>query len=321
MSSRNTVSIYGCGGTGINIVAQLMKKNLAGLAEVNAHFVDTSRSNFTAISGSNFRDEDCYIIPGATDGSGKERSTNYAPIARAIPDVLVSHPAGDLNILVFSGGGGSGSVIGPKLAEELLRQKKPTVFFVVGSAENSQTTKNTMDTWQTLNGIAKKNEATAVVFYEDNGSVAQDDQVDDQMVLGLLSILDLYSGDHDRLDSSDVHRFFTVKNGPGVALLDITPDYQHAKSLPYPLAIASLHGSVETAKPSLPSDYGCEGYRRTAEQTSLYFVVYTQDLPQVIGDLQKVVDDFEARARARAQRESVNVLDTAGLNDDGFKFS
>lgn len=321
MSSRNTVSIYGCGGTGINIVSQLMKKNLTGLADVKAHFVDTSRSNFGSIAGNTFRDEDCYIIPGATDGSGKERSTNYAPIARAIPDVLVSHPAGDLNILVFSGGGGSGSVIGPKLAEELLRQKKPTVFFVVGSAENSQTTRNTMDTWQTLNGIAKKNEATAVVFYEDNGAVAQDHNVDTQMVLGLLSILDLYSGDHDRLDSSDVHRFFNVKNGPGVALLDITPDYDHAKSLPYPLAVASLHGSVETAKPSLPSEYGCEGYRRVAEKTDLHFIIYTQDLAAVITGQQKLIDNFEALARARKQRESIDVLDTGGLNDDGFKFS
>lgn len=321
MSSRNTVSIYGCGGTGINIVSQLMKKNLSGLADVKAHFVDTSRSNFSAIGGSNFRDEDCYIIPGATDGSGKERRTNYEPIARAIPDVLVTHPAGDLNIMVFSGGGGSGSVIGPKLAEELLRQKKPTVFFVVGSAENSQTTKNTMDTWQTLNGIAKNNQSTAVVFYEDNGAVAQDDNVDNQMVLGLLSILDLYSGNHDRLDSSDVHRFFNVKNGPGVALLDITPDYDHAKSLPYPLAVASLHGSVETAKPSLPSEYGCEGYRRIAEKTDLHFIIYTQDLPGVITGLQKVLDNFEALARARKQRESVDVLGTADLNEDGFKFS
>lgn len=84
-----------------------------------------------------------------------------------------------------------------------------------------------------------------------------------------------------------MHRFFNVKNGPGVALLDITPDYDHAKSLPYPLAVASLHGSVETAKPSLPSEYGCEGYRRIAEKTDLHFIIYTQDLPGVIAGLQK----------------------------------
>jgi hypothetical protein len=311
---EKTVAIYGCGGTGINLVSKLMKKNLAGLAPVKAHFLDTSRSNF----GPNFRQEDCYIIPGATDGSGKDRAKNYPAISRAISDILVTHPSEELNVLVFSAGGGSGSVIGPKVAEELFRQGKPTIIFLVGSAENSTTTTNTMNTWQTLHGVAKNQNATSVVFYEDNGAKSQDDDVDNNIVTGLLSVLDLYSGDHDRLDSSDIHRFFQIKNGPSVALLDITPDYSHAKSLPYPLAVAALHGSIESSTPSIPADYGCEGYRRQAEQTNLYFVTYTQDLPQVIEELKKVVSNFEALAKARAQRD-VNVLDTADLQDDGFK--
>lgn len=312
MSNIKKVAVYGVGGTGINLLNMLMKFNRTGLAEVIPAYVDTSSSNLL----DELHPDNCYLIEGC-DGGGKDRKLNYDLISRSIPAILIKHPPEDLNIIVLSGGGASGSVIGPKIAEELWRQGRAVVFFLIGSRENGTTTTNTVNTWASLNGLAKSTNSLAVVCYDDNLKMSTSDEVDERTVVSMAALLDLYSGHHERLDSTDVHNFVKPKVDPQVALLDIHESYEDACAVPYPVSVASIHGNRAEQTPAIPAEYGCEGYRRSAGP-SLHYAIYTQGLKPIIESLIKDQTEYKALTESR-RKMTTNILDRqSNIEQDGM---
>lgn len=308
---RNKIAIYACGGTGISLVSQALKKSIAGMAIPIPYFADTSRADLTT----QCTQENTYLVPGV-DGGGKDRGLNYEVIERSVPDLLVKHPPTDLNIVVFSGGGASGSTIGPTVGAEIWKQGKDVIFFMVGSHENATTTKNSVNTWASLYGLAEEAGKLAVVSYDNNGAASMNPDVDESVILSIISLLDLYSGKHVRLDSADVRNWAKPKTDARIGLLEISASYESAKETQYPLSVATLLDDQSRPMVSLGADYGCDGYRRERGQGDLFFVIHTNDVDRIIGDLQKEQKRYSDQAESR-KKLSTNSL--AGLGGNAKK--
>ena len=122
---KGRVRLYAAGGCGLNIGGQLAAhrdRNETAFANLDIVYVDTSKSNLrNGIDAANV-----YLIPDL-DGSGKVRSENHAEIGQHIRQILHKFSPADLNIVLSSAAGGSGSVIAPLLASELLASDAPTI--------------------------------------------------------------------------------------------------------------------------------------------------------------------------------------------------
>ncbi|ATA65630.1 tubulin-like protein [Serratia phage Moabite] len=320
MQTRNSVSIYGCGGAGIDLVNRLLDQDLSGLAYVNAAFVDSSKSNFNG----RYDPKTCYVLEGV-DGSGKERSINYPLIARAVDDVLLSHKPSDLNILVFSASGGTGSVFSLKIAEALWEQNKAVLLFVVGSTESGKTTGNVLDTLYSIDTMARKKNVSAVVYYDTNGSNVRNSEVDINMLTGMRWILDLYAGTHHGLDSADVLNWARPTSGakvtPQLCLLDITEDRNEAIEIEAPISVAELHGDDYRGEGTIAADYSAYGNRRESGKGSLYFSIYTHGLGSLMDELKTIKDDYERRKASREKLTSSVMKNSGPSEDDGMFFS
>ena len=164
--SKGKVTVYCAGGAGLN-VGQYFEKhrgnNEPAFAEINIVYIDTSRSNLRA----NISADNCYMLKGM-DGSGKMRSENHEEIAVHIRAILQQFKPADLNIVLSSAAGGSGSVIAPLLTSELLKSEVPTVVISIGSADTKTDIENTLDTIKSYEAIARMRKAPIVMSYVQN---------------------------------------------------------------------------------------------------------------------------------------------------------
>lgn len=320
MSSNNTVTIYGAGGAGIDILTKLLRTDLDGLAKVREAYVDSSRSN---IHERSVIDANKWYFLDGTDGAGKVRRTNYDITDRSVGDILLKLPPSELNILIFSGSGGSGSVIGPKIAEELYRQEKAVLIFLVGSTESSNTTSNTLKTISTIRNFAIKQNQFANIFYESNGNNVRNTEVDNLFITGIRAILDLYSGNHHGLDSADVLTWAKPTLGaeisPELGLIDITEDREEASEIIAPISIAELYGDNKSTEGALSADYTTAGTRKRAGGDSLYFVIHNDGLENILSELRGILKDYEQARSVRDQKnKSGRAFVQGDTQDDGM---
>ncbi len=221
---KNTITVYACGGTGINI-GNLIETNLANFnedatprAEIIVYYVDTSASN-----SKHKNIENVYLFDGM-DGSGGWRTRNKDEIADYIPEIFAKMPPGNLSIVIHSASGGSGSVIGPMIAAKLLEKEKAVIDVVILSAESSIHVKNTVEVLETLEGISQYNKRVLPVLLCDNTQDSED-KINNGVFASVYSLAVLFSGDLERLDSADLDNwinFDKVTTHPcGAVLLDI----------------------------------------------------------------------------------------------------
>jgi hypothetical protein len=204
-----TLKVYAAGGAAINIIREVYRPEgqgkEPGFANMEITFLDTSRSNMPKGS-----DKDFYLVQGIgdvkVDGSGKVRGTNYDAAHMAIPEILHRHPAGDLNVIVHSASGGSGSILGPLLAQELLGQNKSVVVIMVGSTACIQEIKNTISTILSYQGISVVKNRPVVAHYLENGRRPMAEN-DNSVRMALLLLAAVWSGENHGLDSRDLHHF------------------------------------------------------------------------------------------------------------------
>lgn len=90
-----SVVVYGCGGSGVNIV-----KSITDL-DVVVNFIDSSESNMKGMNSKNV-----FLIEGL-DGAGKHRATAHDKFKHLAEDVLIRmKPSETLNIVISSLSGG-----------------------------------------------------------------------------------------------------------------------------------------------------------------------------------------------------------------------
>lgn len=285
--SAGQLTIFGCGGCGMNIVSKYTEaKHDADAASIITHFIDTSKSNIKP----NMKEDDIYIIPDV-DGSGKIRAENASEIANLTKDMLVKHKPGDFNLVVFSLSGGSGSVIGPLIIGELLAKGLPVVAIVIGTDESVTTANNTLKTLKTLDGVSKTNNKPLITIYEHHDRGLVRSAVDERIhsYIAMMSYLVAARNTPDtELDSQDLINWLdftrTTSLKPQVALLDVYSESEHVVAKhPTPVSVASIYHSRDNLGLGVVPEYQCAGYFDLSEMKvkELHYVIDTYEVPNI----------------------------------------
>ena len=198
-----SVTVIGCGGCGINMVRRSLG-NLRACAKYR--YIDTSYSNVQ--SG-----EEVIVVDG--EGSGGVRAELAAKILKKVAAISSEdiHLA-DINIVVFSMSGGSGSVLAPLLIREIKRRGKLVVAMAVASSESLGHTDNLHKTLQSLENDATKFDICLPISIFDN-AVSGKTAVDMLMPTKLNELVDILTLPTIELDKTDRLHWINVQKTIG----------------------------------------------------------------------------------------------------------
>ena len=218
----NVANIYNCGGAGLNIGNHFVKYNNKkdpGFAEIKTFFIDTSKSNIAP----SIPAEQVYLVDGL-DGSGKKRDTNYTALSECSKEILHQFKPADVNIVIHSTSGGSGSVLGPILVSELLSREALTIVILIGGTSSKIETENTLKTLKSYEMISHKRKMPVVAAYKENSALKPRGVVDAEIQTTIVILAAIFSGNNKELDASDLKNFINYNNvtsfTPKLALLD-----------------------------------------------------------------------------------------------------
>lgn len=315
---NNTISIYGAGGTGINLVRPFIGEREEG---ISCFGIDTSKSNVKSYM-SVFNDHNFYHLDGL-DGSGKKRDTNVEAISDATRDILMNFKPSDFNVVIFSASGGSGSVIGPLLVKEMLLDRRKVIAVVVGSSESRIASYNTFKTIKSLQAVSKQTKSPLIVSYQDNHATGRSEV--NRAVKSIVQCLTfLGSGEIGELDSEDLYNWLYYPRvtdlNPSVALLDIFSKASDVNT--HPIATISIFKDEDSivALPDM-AEYHCEGFDENLEEVrgvkEIHFAISTHELSVLMDTLSERLAKTDEQSRARRSKDVVlgegDEVDESGL--------
>ncbi len=320
-TATNTIQIYFCGGTGINLGKQLLglhNKQEENAANMSLAFIDTSASNLKDVN----QNELVYLIDDV-NGSGKERSQNGELIMRASPDVLNRFKPRDFNIVVCSAGGGSGSVFGPAITSELLKQGKSVVVILVGVADTTKEAKNTVKTLQSFENIASvTGKPVPCMYLQNNHNDMTRAKVDEECLLRIKSLRLLLSGVNDELDTADLQNMFNYVKTTGYPSKLISLDLVIGKlSVSNDLKVVAVSTLCEKGgDPStgITVAYQATGYTDSVKGT-YQFVLVDGVFTKVVKSIESVINEYEASSSIKAVAR-LDVGKSAIENNSGIVF-
>lgn len=306
--AKTKIKLYGAGGAGINQAKPFLGQTAAeGYAQIDVSLIDTSHSNI----GENVAAENVYILPNV-DGSGKKRAENHEEIANTVKDVLVKQKPADFNIVVYSGAGGSGSVYGPLLVREMMRNNIPVLSIVIGNATSAIEAKNTLNTLKSLDHIARTVGVPAVAQYIQNTKERPRRVVDQIINQSVTALALLTSRENDELDTADVAnwvRYHNVTDVPAqLALLDIVVDEETAANITDPVSIASIIDLGTDAALDFNPDYSCVGYKGTgvsSETPEIHYVISIHDVPELYAAISSKAGEYDEAKAARPTQQKL----------------
>lgn len=306
---KGRVRVFCCGGAGINIGKMLEEYRTVeefGVAKVEIVYVDTSRSNLTA----DLPESSAYLLKDL-DGSGKIRKENHEQIAKHTRDVLQHYPGLDVNVVISSASGGSGSVIAPSLVSELLDQDLPVIVITIGSTDTRLEIDNTLKTIKSYDAISKLRNKPVVMAYSQNSKDTPRATVDLDVIRLLTAIMTMYSRENSELDSKDLFNFLRFERvtsyTPQLAYLTLklaeSPDAEAATVI----SVATLLtvGS-ESALPFTP-DYQCVGYfppdinPKFLNMAPIHLVAQSNHYPVIAKKLTDRLAELEKAQNARVE--------------------
>lgn len=318
---QKSLRIYGCGGAGINLTTTfaLDESDSSQYAVVKPVFVDTSLSNLD----SNISKDQCFILPDV-DGSGKVRRENHRQISESVKGLLSQFEPLDFNIIVFSGSGGSGSVIGPLIARELLDQEASFLCIVVGSTESVITCENTLNTLKSLDAISKRAELPITIFYRGNNPETKRSIIDNVLKQTIARLMALNSGNNSELDTRDISTWLYYNrhsNVPAqISELTILEDSVGVEGVNEPISIASLMNNPDTPIPQAGADYHCTGYikgnGKKETLPDMHFIISTGGIKRIYESLSETRERYLKASKKRNMSRNDMVADGDNLSED-----
>lgn len=319
MRPRGKMRIYGCGGAGTNIASKfLTPSNEPNFAEIHPVFVDTSRSNMRP----EIQPEQTYLLDNL-DGSGKVRADNYEAILNVIKPVLHQHKPMDFNVVIFSGSGGSGSVIGPAIVSELLERGLTVVCIVVGSDESKIAASNTIKTLKTLEGVSKKTGKPVVMLYRHNARRRPRTEVDSDLEFAVLMFAALASRQVPELDTADVRNFLqfdkTTPIKPSLAAIEIFDRTDGPWGDYLPISVASISASPDEEPIPVRPEYHCGGHIDLGLPgvKNVHYLIDVNVVGKFAQELNKTISELEEAHRARPVVSSI-ISNSDKVDDNGF---
>lgn len=315
---KRRLRIFGCGGAGTNMLRKYMAEafDYEGI-EVLPTYIDTSRSNLPAGVDPSI----CYLYEGV-DGSGKVRRENYEKISASIGDILVRHPAGDLNIVLSSASGGSGSIIGSEIATALYEREQNVVVILVGSIASNIEAENTKKTLLTYAGIADSTGVPVVMSYHQNDNQSPPSMVDDLVNgdLVLLTALIGISAFDSGLDSADMTHWLNFSKTTGnpaqlASLRIVTNNADFSEMVTAngtPISVATVADGHDNTVFAEPVEYQCcaiippaDAFRQMAEMSPVHYVIGDGQFKRIYDQIDAITSSLEEKRQARLNSRQI----------------
>ena len=311
---KNVIKVWACGGTGINVVKgiQSSRKDVS-FAALDTVYVDTSDSNMR----SGFEKETSFIFDNV-DGSGKFRAENVDIIRKQMPALMSVNEAAEFNIVVTSGSGGSGSVIGPLLLNELLSMDKTAVIVVLGTNEDEVAVTNSANTLKSLQGISKMSKTPVIMHWVYQSDATEKAIYDERMRTAICALSSLASQRNARLDSKDVANFINYSKvtsyKPMLTALDISYD-ENVYQGTIISTVNLLRDDTDIVQQK--ATYIADGYLPEGSDRCIRFAVTPDLLPKYVTKLNSELEHYH---EVRAAIESSSDLKVEDCDDDGMVF-
>lgn len=327
MTQEKTIVVYACGGAGINIGRSIEDNTLMKVSanettkfsKIVVNYIDTSEAN------TKFRsvDKNVYLFDGI-DGSGSDRSKNKDSISDSIKDILIKHPPGNLNIVINSTAGGSGSVIGPLLISQLLADSELVIAMAAQTTSTLKQLRNTVSVLSSYENIALRRKKVLPLFLCNN-TVESESNVNKNIcsTVEILSIL--FSGQLERLDSADLDHWINfnkvTSNPVGVVQLDLSND---ASSIAKDHTVCSV--ATLTNGPEVNSDfpvmveYQTIGFIKNSEseegRKALHLALIDGPIQEEYEKRNKELAEAERMFSSRKTRKNIS----SDCDDDGINY-
>lgn len=254
--------IYATGGSGCNIVSNFLKemtKESTGMTLFGCVYIDTSRSNLNP----NIPLSDTYLVDNL-DGSGKLRASNYQALSDCSRDILLKHKPADINVVIGSASGGTGSVISPILVSQLLDRGEDVIVIAIGSTSSRIETENTLKTLKSYEMISQKRETPVIMAYRENSQKKPRAEVDGEVEMLIATLAVMFSGNNRELDSSDLSNFLNYQKvtnfKPKLSHLDIFSGNVTLAKGQALVSLVTLMDSTSDAESGVLTDYQAVGF-------------------------------------------------------------
>jgi len=316
MPQHKSLNLYGTGGCGSNLV-KAHQSTTDDTGGPKVAYLDTSLSN---LRPENI--DHAYLIDGL-DGSGMKRDLNAESMRKHVTPALSQFVPGDFNVVIFSASGGSGSVFGPLLMNELIGREKPVIAAVIGDTDSAKAIENTLGTLRTLSKISATRQTGIVMLYAEMAPGANRREVDDKIQDGIRAIRQLTSGLNAELDSQDLihwlHYERVTDHPPGLAILNIINTNDKLEELHGALAVASLYTSPDEPAGVVHTSYRTKGYTGQAGMGPLHFVLTQDGLTAVVEGLERKLAEHKTH-NATLAKGHVRLHNEMSLSDDVLEF-
>lgn len=324
---QRTIRVYACGGAGMNIAstyAALNKKQSDVFANVQVTYADTSRANVTPL----INVKDLFLVDdtngsGVKDGSGKVRRSNHADIKARTPECLLKFKPEVLNVVMHSASGGSGSVIGPLLVDELLNRGERVIVMMVVSKDSRIEIDNTVKTLKTYEKIAKSTGKPVIAIVEHNDAVGRVN-TDKSMHVALDIISGFWSGANREMDTADLNNFLgytaVTSFDPALASLTFFSKEIVLGKDQVAITVATLTDANGVSAVNIPVEYQAVGFIPESARAAygiempLHATVVAGVFHPMILELDKVLGEYDARRNA-VKVSAINV--DSHDDDDG----
>ncbi len=195
--------------------------NTFGYSNMEFHYLDSSEVNYKNLKNPLGDltligyDQDTHKV---IDGSGADRRANAATLKKGVSayvDKFKLHKrvTGEFNLVIFTASGGTSSVAGPFLIQELLQRDINVMGLCIGDSSNAIATQNTLNTLASLDMIAKNlNKCLSLLYFnnhlEDTKNLKKGESIANLKIRNALEILSIFlSGDNMDIDSKDMEIF------------------------------------------------------------------------------------------------------------------
>ena len=151
---KQQINVWALGGASLKMLDYLESRESDIEPTLNVTYIDTSRSEEALIrKGMSVK----LIDTGdGLAGSGAVKKTHHAKFVTQVPPIVNSVEPTDINFVVMSSSGASGSTIAYVVIEELLKEGKSVVLFTTCTPNALNRSKNTIKTLGSLDNLTKK---------------------------------------------------------------------------------------------------------------------------------------------------------------------
>ena len=303
-----SLSLYACGGAGVNIAKSIRDPN------IHITFIDTSVSNLKTVPSENI-----FLVDGM-DGAGKNQAKTYGNFKDIAEDVLVTHkPSDKLNVVISSLSGGSGGISAVLLTRELVKRGLPVIVIGIDSRNSVKEIDNSVKSLKNYKSLICDRMKKPVSMYFIENGVRSDADRSAVNFISLLSLL-VDKGATDEFDTSDLKSliyFDTVTdNHPTMSILEVNPNDATA-----PEKGTSIVGTVLVTKDKASTIAANKPeYFAMCVVTDPDFRAEDIRLNSVLGKHSIIIGSLEAEMQSLLDSKRVNKVHEVELsdaNDDG----